>query len=190
MFNGEKTDVKELIGREFFNGDSNCSTKMNVKFERCHFNGGGCRGGIGIFEGTMVVESCQFDTLVGSHIGWGKRHPDKLTCNKSRWVDCSGLSFAAGEVTITNCDFVNCVSETFVYNGYQSSVCVVNCLVENSSCSNLHEYDSSASYSNGTWERNCTINSQGFRLFSNGVTREQLREVRAALEKERDGEKS
>lgn len=178
VFNGEKTENKDLIGGYFFNGDSNCSIKMDVKFERCHFNGGRCRGGIGIFEGTMVVESCQFDTLVGSHIGWDRRHPDKLTCIQSRWVDSSGLSFAANDVTITNCDFVNCVSKTFVSNGYQSSVCVVNCLVENSSCSILHVYDSSSS-SFGTWERNCTINSQGFHLFRKGVTREQLLAIRA-----------
>ena len=182
VFNGEKTDDKELIGGAFFNGDSNCSTKMNVKFEKCHFNGGGCRGGIGIFEGTMVVESCQFDTLVGSHIGWGKRHPDKLTCNKSRWVDCGGLSFAAGEVTITNCDFVNCVSKVFIYCGLEFNANVFGCLFENSSCSTLQEYDRVTS-SNPHYECNCTINSNGFNAFRNEVSLEKLHENRAKLKK-------
>lgn len=178
VFNGEKTDDKELIGTAFFNGDSNCSTKMNVKFEKCHFNGSGCRGGIGIFEGTMVVESCQFDMLVGSLIGWNQRNPASLFCNKSRWVDCSNVSFAAGKVTIANCDFVNCVSTVFIHCCLEFDADVSGCLFENSSCSQLQDYDRVTS-SNPHYEHNCTINSNGFTAFRNEVSLDQLRAVRA-----------
>ncbi len=181
VFNGEKTYDKELIGTAFFNGDAHCSTKMNVKFERCHFNGSGCRGGIGIFEGTMVVESCQFDTLVGCDIGWSMYNPAKLTCNKSRWVDCSGLSFRADTVTITDCDFARCISDVFVYTRWQPSVVVSDCIFENSVCNKVQEYRDPAYSNKPTFRNNSMVNSESFGNIAKCVAFEEVLKQRGEM---------
>ena len=145
-FNGEQTDVEDLIGKPFFKGD--CAS--HVKFERCRFNGVGCRA-VASIRDKIDVESCRFNRLCGTEgIPIISCHYNSIMISNSQWNDCraKGLFFNGGSygdsIEVVACDFVSCSAEKFMHTHYNKDIVCRACLFERCDFKEFREYNEMA----------------------------------------------
>ncbi len=178
-FNGEQTDIEDLIAKPFFKGD----WARHVKFDRCRFNGAGCRA-VASIDGKIEVESCRFNRLCGMKgmlIASGVWH--SIVISNSQWNDCRarGCFFngdVAVDIKVVACDFVSCSAEEFIHTHYDKNIVCRACSFERCDFKKFSEYNEVAETGRPIISDNYfDDNPRGEAV----CTLERLREVRAEL---------
>lgn len=197
-FNGEKTEDDDLLGKQFFSESGN----GDVKFERCSFNGAGCRSVIYTEEGNIVIESCRFNRLCGKedlpiiYSDFYRPFLSSITISNSQFNDCraSGCFCRAdsygSRVEVVACDFISCTAATILRTRYDKDVVCKACLFERCDFKDFHKYDEVAEsgrsvMSDNYFDEKPTGNVSGLLsiFLQSNCTMEHLREVRAELNK-------
>lgn len=193
-FNGEKTEDDDLLGKQFFRE----VRRGIVKFERCCFNGAGCRSVI-YAEGEIVIESCRFNRLCGQ-----EKRPiifsdyNSIRISNSQLNDCRASgSFCSADsygsrIEVVACDFISCSSAVLLHTGYDKDVVCKACLFERCDFIDYHKFEKVAESGSEVMLDNYFDASSGnpaglFSAYlSSNCTLERLCEVRAELKKEQN----